>query len=93
MKITRKKIQAASDYRTFDGLSVDELEESESELYYDYFFDIRKDIREAFISKNRDCKYVGVEDQEGKYYIYDAEGSEGPGWYEVTFDQLFEYLQ
>ena len=97
MKITRKTIQAASDYRTFDGLSLDEVEESYPNIYYDYFYDIRNDVREVFLSKNPECKFVGVEDTEGKYYIYKTttyyeDGEVDPGWYEVTFQELFNYL-
>lgn len=97
MKITRKTIQAASDYRTFDGLSIDEVEESYPNIYYDYFYDIRNDVREVFLSKNPECKFVGVEDTEGKYYIYKTtthygDGEVDPGWYEVTFQELFSYL-
>ena len=97
MKITRKTIQAASDYRTFDGLSIDEVEESYPTIYYDYFYDIRNDVREVFLSKNPECKFVGVEDTEGKYYVYKTttyyeDGEVDPGWYEVTFQELFNYL-
>lgn len=95
MKITKRKIMAASDYRTFDGLALDELFESNPDLYYDYFHDIRFDVDEALISRNPNCPYIGVIDKEGKHYVYkNAElGEEGPGWYEVSFAELFDYLK
>lgn len=92
MKITRKTIQAASDYRTFDGLSLDEVEESYPEIYADYFYDIRNDVDEVYISKNADCMYIGTHDKsEDKYYVFRNDIAEA-GWYEVDFEELFEYL-
>lgn len=92
MKITRKPIKAASDYRTFDGLSLDEVEESYPEIYADYFYDIRNDVDEVYISKNADCMYIGTHDKsEDKYYVFRNDIAEA-GWYEVDFEELFEYL-
>ena len=91
MKLTRKKIQAASDYRTFVGLSLDEVEESNPDVYYDYIYDIRFDVDTVYLSKSDSNNMVGVQDKEGKYYVYNAEDE--PGWYEINFDELFTYLQ
>ena len=94
MKISRKKIQAASDFRVFSGLTLEELSESDPDLYYDFFHDIRSDAELAYISKNSDCDFVGVKDNEGKYYVYKKSyGIDGPGWYEVDFNELFNYLK
>lgn len=93
MKITHKKIQAASDYRTFDGLSIDEIEESYPDIFEFYFKDIYNDIEEVYLSKNPNNNRVAILDTDGMYCAYLANGTEGPGWYETTFKDLFDWLK
>ena len=92
MKVTKKKIQAASDFRTFGGYSLDEVEESFPDLYYDMFYDLRTDVDEVFISNDPENIYIGAHDKnEDRYYIWRTD-LEDPGWYEVDFEELFRYL-
>lgn len=92
MKLTKRKIQAASDYRTFYGYSLDELEEIYPDIYADFFYDIRNDVDEVFISSNPANDCIGCHDMsEDKYYIWNEDVND-TGWYEVTFEELFNYL-
>ena len=93
MKITKRKIQAASDYRDFNGLSLDEVEESYPDLYYDVISDIRNDVDEVYLSNDPANFFVGVHDKnENRYYVLRTDIVDS-GWYEVDFEELFKYLK
>lgn len=94
MKITRCKIQAAEDFRSFNGYDMDEMKELFPDVYYDWLYDIRTDVKQCFISENPQCKFIGVQDTLGDYYIYKIDDPDfGPGWFEVSFEELSEYLR
>ena len=94
MKITKRKVTASTDYRTFDGFRLDEVEEMFPDIYYDYFYDIRNDVEEVYISRDPECEFVGALDTDGMYLVYKKEDPDfGPGWFEVTFEELAEYLK
>lgn len=94
MKITKRKIQAASDFRTFAGYDMDEMQESSPDVYWDYLYDIRTDVQRCFISFNPNCEFIGVQDSLGDYFVYKVDDPDfGPGWFEVTFEELSEYLK
>lgn len=95
MKITHRKIAASTDYRTFDGFSLEELEEIYPDIYLDVFYDVRYDVETAFISRNPDCKYYGAQSPDDNlYYLWSPKGFRkmSPGWYEVTFEELSRAL-
>lgn len=92
MKLTKRKIQAASDYRTFDGYDLDEFQEIYPDLYMDFIYDIRYDVQKVFVSRNPECNFIGVRDTDDGYYVYDNSMVVDPGWYEVTFSELADYL-
>lgn len=94
MRITCRKIQASSDFRIFDAYSVEEAEEMIPEIYYDFFYDVRNDVNQIYVSKNPLCTHIGAQDSDGRYFVYDeAEPEFGPGWFEVTFAELSDYLK
>jgi len=94
LKITKHKILAASDFRTFSGYDLDELEESFPDIFYDYIYDIRHDVSRVFVSHNPKCEFIGALDSDGGYYVYKKEDPDfGPGWFEVDFTELAEYLK
>lgn len=94
MKVTKRKIQAASDFRTFDGYDLDEMQEIFPDIYMDFIYDIRYDVNTVYISKNPNCPYIGVQDSLGDYYVYVNDHPDfEPGWFEVTFTELSNYLE
>ena len=89
-----RQISAAQDLRTFDALTLQELKETNPDIYFDYFHDIRHDVDTAYISKNPECEFIGALDTDGDYYIYNRvpDFNDDPGWYQISFDELFDYL-
>ena len=93
MKLTKRKIQAASDFRTFDGYDLDELQESFPDTYMDYIYNVRYDVAKVFLSRDVDCDYIGCQDSLGDYYVCNIiESGYDPEWFEVTFQELSDYL-
>lgn len=96
MRITRtRKINAASDFRRFDGFTVEELQEIYPDIFEDMIEDIQEDIDEIYISKNPACPFYGVKELDGSIdlWVPDRYGRmEGPGWFEVTFEELAQAL-
>lgn len=94
MKRLIRPITAASDYRHFDGLDLSELKDSYPYVYLNYFEDTdTSDIVQVFIPKSpEECKFIAFEDTDGIYWLWDPNGSEGPGYYEVSFDELYQLM-
>ena len=94
LKITKRKVTAASDFRTFNGYDLDELSEWYPDILYDHLYDIQDDIKQVFVSNNPECEFFGVEDLSGNYFVYKQYDPDyGPGWFEVDFAALADYLQ
>lgn len=92
----KRYIKATYDFRTFDGYFLDELEENDKQLYIDVFHDLRNDVEVAYISRNKDCPYIGAKDYADNYYVWVRETSEkfpDHAWYEVTFDELAKLME
>ena len=93
MKRMIRNVQAASDFRTFDGYSIDEVLELFPEIYEYYLARVSDDIDRVYIPRHiAKCEYIGVLDTEGQYYVWEGDGEDGPGWYEVTFEELADLL-
>lgn len=94
MKITKRKITAAQDFRSFDGFSPEELKELDPDFYYDVVYNIRNDVDTIYLSKNSDCEYIGALDSDGNYFYYKLNDPETiETWFESSFEELANLLK
>ena len=81
----------ALDFRRFMGYSPDELEELLPYLYKDAKFSVvtfrRNEIKTVYVSKNLDCKWIGIEYWDGDVVKTDGESVEN-----CTIHELYKSL-
>lgn len=87
MKITKKKIQAASDYRTFDAYTPEEIDE----MFPDWeTWASKEEIHDAelvYLPKSEENPYIGIKYPDGEIWVYGA-GRDA----KVSFEELCDYM-
>lgn len=87
MKITKKKIQTASDYRTFDAYTPEEIDE----MFPDWkTWASKEEIHDAelvYLPKSEENPYIGIKYPDGEIWVCGA-GRDA----KVSFEELCDYM-